>query len=233
MAADSACRAWYDDISADRLQSTCDRAGWSISLYGSQKEKAEVVLPQSGKRIFPSFGNTVSPQELPAQSGFGVSVVGKRTEVMACKLSQPPPLETVAQSFADLIVEHKESDGDLVFLSEKAKQERAKCMVRPHADSAEPQDIAATVGNELPCVEPEQFIFDALRDYVSWLTHMPDGSPSRWPLRRKHHCLQVGYVGWEQGRLASLLPTARKFKKQKKESNKTVPCANFEVKFPS
>ncbi len=50
-------------------------------------------------------------------------------------------------------------------MSEKAKQDRAKRMVRPDADSAEPEDIAATgvsVDKALPCVEPEEFIFDTL-----------------------------------------------------------------------
>jgi hypothetical protein len=80
---------------------------------------------------------------------------------------------------------------------------------------------------------PAELIFDTIRE-----TTPPDSVICKTAPSLNDSL--VGYtiafrwnVGWEQGRVANFLPAERKLKKRKTKSDKDVPCANFEVKFPS
>ena len=89
----------------------------------------------SGKRLYPSYGQTgtdQSPLSMPSQLGFGVQVVGQGAEIVRDR--QRAAIKT--GPFSALQVVHDEKDSTLNFPTEKEKQQEIKAKETGEKDEA-------------------------------------------------------------------------------------------------
>ena len=130
------------------------RCGFGINSDGTEDHLVDVVLPGTGKRIFPGFGEG-QPKDLCAQEGQGLRIIGAGKEVLigpnATALTAA--LETKAaalagrkQQVSELVVVHKPGDMEIFFPTEREKM--AAYQERTHEATKE---LAERKTGEQPC----------------------------------------------------------------------------------
>jgi hypothetical protein len=119
-------RVWHELISEETVAASHLAAGISNNLDGSQNKLAKAQLP-SGKHIFPSYRNAERTPCQPAQTGFGVVVIGGGCEVVSSMDSQTVSAQTLAEpARPQLVLLTEKGDEKLVFRTEKEQQEDSR-----------------------------------------------------------------------------------------------------------
>ena len=166
MIVQAGCKAWYEDVSVEAIKASYLHSGLSNALDGSQNMQTDVSLA-SGKRLYPSYGQTgtdQSPLSMPGQLGFGVQVVGQGAEIVRRPSIQIGSVQQSKQDISALQVVHDEKDSTLNFPTEKEKQQEIKAKETGEMDEAADEGKDESNGEEhLPFDESNFFAKAAQR----------------------------------------------------------------------